>query len=149
MDKINSEERLIRTRINNNLLKVEKENRSIKHLLKLAIESANPDKCRYDYNSFNEIYHDINVYSRCTDRKDLLRTCILLATSRNNLAQENLIDVIRLRLGRITDKDYKYIANIIYLKDPAIVEQVNDFLGYYLDNYTDLHRKYYKKYYGI
>jgi hypothetical protein len=91
----------------------------------------------------------MNIQTLYTSRKDLLRTCIILATSRNTVAQENLIDVISARLGRIKDKDYHYIAELIHLKDAKIVERVNDFLSYYLIGYDEMHKKYRKNYYFV
>ena len=139
---------LINRRINDNLLKVKDENSDVKRLLSVGTHSAkayiNDDLC-----SYNDALNDIDVYSRCTSRVDLLRTCIILATSRNSEARNNLMEVIRIRLGRIKDKDYKYIANLIHLKDPKIVERVNNYLSHNLKDYYTLYRKYYKQYYGF
>lgn len=141
-------ESLIRTRINENLLKVKTESGDVKSLLSLSLQSS---KTKTEYNTIehNPFYADMSVYSYKTNRKDLLRTCIILATSRNTIAQENLIEVISTRLGKIKEKDYKYIANLISLKDPYIVEKVNDFLSYHLNGYHEQHRKYYNQYYGV
>ncbi len=137
---------LIRNRINDNLLKVQDESREVKSLLSLGVQSAksNDDKCiDYHYN----IHHDLNLSATFTSRKDLLRTCILLATSRNTVAQENLMDVISIKLGRIKDKDYRYIANLIYLKDVRIVNRVNNYLSLNLEGFSEMHKKYGKEFY--
>lgn len=139
---------LIRTRINENLLKVKNESQDVKSLLSLSVQSAKTDG-RFTKTTAIEMLNDINLHSRSTSRHDLLRTAIILATSRNTQAQENLIEVIRFRIGKVKDKDYKFIADLIYLKDPKIVERVNDFLSYYLQGFEDMHKKYYKQYYGM
>ena len=149
MDKFNQSESLIRTRINQNLLKVKNESHEVKSLLSLGVQTSKPHRDKYGVKTFYDIYKDLDLCANCTCRKDLLRVCILLATSRNTIAQENIIDVVSTKLGRINDKDYKYIAELIHLKDSMIVEHVNDFLSYYLDGFADLHKKYYNQYYGI
>ena len=143
----NVETSLIRTRINSNLLKVKNESSEVKSLLSLAVQTSKPENFKHDPQSFNQICYDMYTHTSRTDRKKLLRTCILLATSRNTIAQENLIEVISKHIGKIKDKDYLFIANLISLKDAREVELVNDFLGYYLDGYTELHNKYCSKYY--
>ena len=139
---------LLRSRINENLLPVKDENGKVKSLLSLAINSSKAIQ-NNDYASYNDAINDINLYSRRTDRKDLLRACITLGTSRNTEAQENLISVLRIRLGKIREKDYKYIANLISVKDPHIVEKVNKYLCFNLEGYHELHRKFYAEYYGF
>lgn len=141
-------ESLIRTRINENLLKVKNESSDVKRLLSTSLQSA---KTKSELNdiSHNPFYADMDIYSRHTNRKDLLRTCVILGTSRNTTAQENLIDVIKLRLGRIKEKDYKYITDLISAKDPYIVEKVNDFLCFHLDGYREHYRKFYNQHYGF
>lgn len=139
----------IRNRINNNLLQVKDESRDVKSLLSLAVQTSKPNKYKHDPHGFNQICYDMFIHTKHTDRKNLLRTCILLATSRNTVAQENLIEVISKHLGKIKEKDYIYVAELIYLKDSKIVEQINDFLGYYLEGYTDLHNKHGAQYYAI
>jgi len=134
-----------RTRINENLLKVKHENRDVKTLLSLGLQTTKP--ATNDHNSDSSTTDCLNYNTLRTSRKDLLRTCILLATSRNTQAQENLMGVIRIRLGKIKEKDYKYIAELIYLKDPTIVEKVNNFLCFNLEGYRELHKKFYKDYY--
>ena len=101
---------LLRQRINENLLKVKNESSQVKGLLSLDVQSARQNE--YSYNSAHSVNDELHTHARFTKRKDLLRTSILLATSRNTEAQQNLVDVISLRLGRIKDKDYKYIAEI-------------------------------------
>ena len=137
---------LIRNRINDNLLKVQEESSEVKSLLSLGVQSSksNDDKCPDFHHS---IHHDLNLSATCTSRKDLLRTCILLATSRNTVAQENLMDVISIKLGRIKDKDYRYIANLVYLKDVQIVNRVNNYLSQNLEGFSEMHKKYGKEYY--
>jgi hypothetical protein len=149
MNQVDKETNLIRTRINENLLKVKDESSEVKTLLSLGVQSTNVDKCKYDTNSFNEVFNDINMYSYYTSRSDLLRTSILLATSRNTDAQQNIMNVIRIRLGKIRDKDYKFIANLIYLKNPVIVDKVNTYLCYNLEGFEEMHNKYFKRYYQI
>ena len=149
MNKFDKDTSLIRTRINDNLLKVKDESSEVKNMLSLGLQSTNHDRCKYNSNSFDEVFGDINMYSYYTYRSDLLRTSIILATSRNTEAQENIMNVIRIRLGKIRDKDYKYIANLIYLKNPIIVDKVNDYLCRNLVGFEEMHHKYYKKYYGI
>ena len=136
-----------RTRINQNLLKVKQESKNVKSLLSLGVQSSLPKTETRSTSSTSPVIDDICYNSRRTSRKDLLRTCILLATSRNTQAQENLINVIRIRLDKIKEKDYKYIADLIYLKDPIIVEKVNAFLCFNLEGYMELHKKFYKHYY--
>lgn len=149
MDKFGQNESLIRTRINQNLIKVKNESHEVKSLLSLGVQTSKPRRDKYGVDTFYDIYKDLDLCASCTNRKDLLRVCILLATSRNTIAQENIIDVISVKLGKIKDKDYKYIADIIHLKDATIVEHINDFLSYYLDGFETLHKKYYNHYYGI
>ena len=149
MNNFQKDQRFIRNRINENLLKVAGESTSVKSLLNLSVQTARPGHDKYGPNSRYDVYQDMNLCASCTSRKDLLRTCILLATSRNTVAQENLMDVISIRLGRIKDKDYQYIASLIYLKDTNIVDRVNDYLTYNLSGYEDMHKKYGSKYYGI
>ena len=141
-------ESFIRNRINENLLKVKNENTNVKALLSTAVEASKPE---YDLDilNLNSIYDGMVNTCRRTKREDLLRTCIILGTSRNTQAQENLICVLRAHLGKIKEKDYKYIADLIYLKDSAIVEKINNFLCYNLYGYNELHKKYYKNYYGF
>lgn len=149
MDKFEQKESLIRRRINQNLLKVKNESHEVKALLSLGVQTSKPRRDKYGVTTFYDIYKDLNLCASCTSRKDLLRVCILLATSRNTIAQENIIDVVSIKLGKIKDKDYKYIADLIHLKDARIVEHINDFLCYYLDGFADLHKKYYKQFYNI
>ena len=149
MYKFDSNSSLIRSRINDNLLKVSDESSDVKSLLSLSVQSANTERSRCTPTSAIEVLNDINLHSRSTSRHDLLRTAIILATSRNTQAQENLIEVIRFRIGKVKDKDYKFIADLISLKNPKIVERVNDFLSYYLQGFEDMHKKYYKQYYGF
>ncbi|MFQ6724371.1 MAG: hypothetical protein ACLRFE_03465 [Clostridia bacterium] len=145
MSIFNTDNRLIRNRINENLLKVKNESPKVKSLLSLSVQSSSINNCEYT----NSILGDINLASRTTTRTDLLRTVIILATSRNTIAQENLMEVLRIRIGKINDKDYKFIANLISLKNPHIVDKVNNFLCRNLNGYADLHNKYFYKYYGI
>jgi len=140
---------LIRNRINNNLLKVKDQPSEVKSLLSLAVQTSKPEKYKHDYVGFNQINFDMIKQTGRTNRYDLLSTCIILATSRNTTAQENLIEVIGKHLGKLKDKDYKYIAEQICLKDSKTVAQVNDFLSYYLDGYAELHKKYIDKYYAF
>lgn len=139
---------LIRTRINENLLKVKDESSDVKSMLSLGVQSSNIG-AHHDASTHIDILNNIDIYSRHTSRHDLLRTAIILATSRNTLAQENLIDVVRLRLGKIKDKDYKFVADLIYLKNPIIVDKVNKYLCLNLPGYDEMYRKYYKQYYAF
>lgn len=140
---------LIRNRINDNLLKVRDESSEVKSLLSLGVQTTKPNNSKYAPNDDFSIFHDLNLAATCTSRKELLRTCILLATSRNTVAQENLMDVICLKLGRIKGKDYRYIANLIYLKDARIVETVNNYLSQNLEGFNEMHKKYCHEYYGF
>ncbi len=142
-------ESFIRNRINENLLKVNNESRYIKRLLNTSVQTSKSHKDKYGQDFRHSLFHDLNLYATYTSREDLLRTCIILATSRNTVAQENLMDVIKLKLGRIKEKDYIYIAKLIYLKDTKTVEHVNDYLSFYLEGFEDCHKKLYKKFYGI
>lgn len=135
---------LIRTRINENLLKVKDESADVRKLLKLSLHTTGDDSLKTTH-----AFGDIDFCSRCTSRKDLLRTAIILATSRNTEASENLMDVIATRLGTIKDKDYRYIASLICNKDKVVVERINNLLSFKLNGYFDMHCKYYKQYYGI
>jgi len=146
MDKFNRKS-LIRTRINENLLKVKNETPNVKSLLSLSLQRA---QVKHEYSpASSDSLNDLNLAARFTCRKDLLRTSILLATSRNTAAQENLIHVISKKLGKIKDKDYLYIAELIHLKNPEIVERVNDFLSYYLEGFEQMHKKYINKFYAF
>ena len=147
MDKFTSNQSLIRNRINENLLKVKNEAPEVKRLLSIGVQSSKIKYDKYGASCCRSVLGDMDNYARYTSRTDLLRTCILLATSRNTTAQENLIHVISIKLGKIREKDYKYIATLLCTKPTAIVDRVNDFLGYYLEGYTDLHNKYGSKYY--
>ncbi len=140
---------LIKRRINENLLKVKDESSEVKSLLSLGLQSTNPDRCKYDSSSFNEVFSDINMYSYYSSRRDLLRTAIILGTSRNTQAQENIMSVIRIRLGKIRDKDYIFIADLISLKNPVIVDKVNAYLCQNLEGFEEMHNKYFKQYYAI
>lgn len=140
---------LIRTRINENLLKVENENYEIKTLLNLAVQSSNPKKYDRGSRSKNDVLFDMEMLSSYTKRKDLLRTAILLGTSRNIKAQQNLINIIRTRLGKIKEDDFEYITKLIYLKDQSIVDKVNAFLCKNLIDYELQYNKFYNKYYVI
>ncbi|MBQ8522877.1 MAG: hypothetical protein IJ458_04410 [Clostridia bacterium] len=149
MDKFELDSSLIKRRINDNLLKVKDESKEVKSLLSLGVQSTNPDRCKYDESNFDEVFGDINMYSYYTSRNDLLRTAIILGTSRNTQAQQNIMEVIRIRIGKVRDKDYKFIADLISLKNPIIVDKVNTYLCHNLEGYSELHSKYFKKYYGI
>ena len=137
-------DRLINRRINDNLLKVENESSQVKSLLSLGVNTSS-DNSQLVEDSLN----DMDVYSRHTTRNDLLRTAIILGTSRNTYARENIMNVIRIRLGKIKDKDYKFVADLIYLKNPIIVDRVNNYLCHNLIGFSELHSKYFKKYYSI
>ena len=137
-------DRLINRRINDNLLKVENESSQVKSLLSLGVNTSS-DNSQLVEDSLN----DMDVYSRHTTRNDLLRTAIILGTSRNTYARENIMNVIRIRLGKIKDKDYKFIADLIYLKNPQIVERVNNYLCQNLVGFSELHGKYFRRYYSI
>lgn len=140
---------LIRNRINENLLNVSQESENIKNLLKLSLQTVDLPHPSTDSTFENDAYHNIDFCSRCTSRKDLLRIAIILATSRNTVASENLIHIVSNRLGTIKDKDYRYIANLIFLKDKRIVDRVNKFLSHKLKGFFNMHCKYYKEYYLI
>ena len=144
MNGFNIKERLIRNRINENLLKVKDEPAEVKSLLSLGVQTS-----KVGHEQYGHIQHDLLTSARFTSRKDLLNTCILIATSRNTVAQENIMDVVRIRLGRIKDKDYRYIANLIYLKENAIVDRVNAYLSRNLVGFSEMHKKYGKEYYGF
>lgn len=144
-----SDNSLIRRRINENLLTVKDESQDVKHLLKLSLQTADPLKYDRGSRSITDAYGDLDFYSLYTSRKDLLRTAIILATSRNTVARDNLMDVVSLRLGKIKSKDYKYMANLIYLKDPIIVEKVNTYLSRKLSGFYEMYRKYYAEFYGF
>lgn len=137
-------DRLINRRINDNLLKVEDESSQVKSLLSLGVNTSS-DNSQLVEDSLN----DMDVYSRHTTRNDLLRTAIILGTSRNTYARENIMNVLRIRLGKIKDKDYKFIADLIYMKNPQLVERVNNYLCQNLVGFSELHGKYFKKYYSI
>ena len=139
---------LIRSRINENLLPVKDEHGKVKSLLSIAVNSAKSIQ-NNDFTSYQNDLNDIDLYSRHTKRSDLLRTCIILGTSRNTEAQENLISVMRVRLGKIKEKDYREVAKLISHKDPMLVEKVNNFLSAKLVGYAELHRKFYNEYYGF
>lgn len=133
---------LLRNRINNNVLKVKDEPSEVKSILSLGLQSAKHDA---DFS----IVHDLNLAASCTSRKELLHVSMLLATSRNTVAQENIMNVISIKLGRIKDKDYKYIANLIYLKDDETVLRVNNYLSNNLEGFDEMHKKYRKNYYAF
>ena len=149
MNEFKPTESLIRRRINDNLLKVKNESSDVKSLLSLGLQTTKSYNDTVEINFHSSAFQDLNLCATFTSRKDLLRACILLATSRNTMAQENILEVIRIKLGKIKDKDYKYIAQLIHLKDPRIVDHVNDFLCYHLNGFVEMHKKYGNHYYGI
>ena len=131
-----SKEYLLRNRVNNNLLKVNDESSEVKTILSIGLQTSKPTT-----DNFN-VFNELNFAAACTKRKELLRLCVLLTTSRNTVAQENIMDVIRIKLGRIKDKDYKYIADLICLKDTETVDKANDYLSNNLEGFSELHKKY-------
>ncbi|MBQ7797938.1 MAG: hypothetical protein IJ371_02320 [Clostridia bacterium] len=141
-------ERLIRTRINENLLKVNEQSCQVKSMLKLGLQTSNPVQHEVP-TSIYDVLSNLDSMSYYTSRDNLLRTAIILGTSRNTIAQENIMNVIRERLGKIKDKDYLFIANLISLKDPVIVDKVNAYLCQNLEGFSELHKKYYNKYYIV
>ena len=142
MNKFNKQD-LLRNRINNNLLKVNDESSQVKTVLSLGLQTSKPTVDNFT------AFKELDFVARRTEREDLLRICILLATSRNTVAQENLMDVISIKLGRIKDKDYKNIADLIYLKDSQTVDKVNEYLSNKLEGFSEMHRKYHKTYYAF
>ena len=133
-------------RVNNNVFKVEDESSKVKSLLSLAVQSSKPV---HDTISLTHINHDMDVCSRHTKRKDLVRIAVLLATSRNTTAQENLIEIVRTRLGRIRDKEFHEISKVLSLKSDDLTQQINAFLCLNIDGYEELYDKYNPKYYGL
>ena len=133
-------------RINNNVFKVGDESSNVKSLLSLSVQSANPNR---DVTSLTHINYDMDVCSRHTKRKDLIRTAILLATSRNTDAQENLIEIVSARIGRIRDKEFVQISKMLSVKPDKIEEQVNNFLCLHINGYEELYNKYNNKSFAI
>ncbi len=133
-------------RVNNNVFKVEGESAKVKSLLSLAVQSAKPE---HDTISLTHINYDMDVCSRHTKRKDLVRTAVLLATSRNTTAQENLIQIVSTRLGRIRDKEFHEISKLLSLKSDDLTQQINTFLCLNIDGYEELYNKYNPTYYGL
>ena len=142
---------LFRTRINENLLKVSEESSDVKSLLSLGVLSSKSGKNKRGKNLSQCVIDELNasMYKNHIKRKDLLRTCILLGTSRNTKAQQNLIEIISKRLGEIHEDDYKFIAKLIYLNDDEVVSKVNKFLCSHIIGYQALHHKFYNDYYGF
>jgi hypothetical protein len=133
-------------RVNNNIFKVQDENSRVKSLLSLAVQSAKP---KHDTDSLAHINYDMKVCSKHTKRKDLIRTALLLATSRNTSAQENLINVVSDKIGRIRDKEFHEISKLLSVKPDSIAQQINQFLCLHINGYSELYNKYSHKYYGL
>lgn len=133
-------------RVNNNIFKVGNENVKVKSLLSLAVQSS---KSNHDTDSLAHINYDINMCSKHTKRKDLIRTALLLATSRNTTAQENLIQVISDKIGRIRNKEFHEISKLLSVKPDNVAKQINGFLCLNIVGYKELYDKYNYKYYGF
>ena len=126
-----SKKYLLHNHVSTNLLKVNDENSEVK-TISIGLQTSKPD-----IDNFN-VFNELNFAAACTKRQELLRLCVLLTTSRNTVAQENIMDVIRIKLGRIKDKDYKYIADLICLKDNETVDNLSN----NLEGFSELHKKY-------
>lgn len=126
-----------RRRVNNNIFKVEDE----KHLPETFAEQ----NCKPTH----EASFHVHISSHRAKRKDLISTALTIATSCTTVAQENIMDTISVRLGKIKDKEYRQIAKELSLKEDEIAEQINEFLCFYINGYEALHNKYCPKYYGL
>ena len=96
----------------------------------------------------NTAVTDIDLSTCCNSRQDLLRTSILLATSKSTEAQQNIINVISQKLGKIKEKDYKFIADLVLANGRISTSQLHSFLCDHIEGYQKLHKKLYKEYYG-
>lgn len=131
-------------RINSNIFKVEDESPNVKSLLSMAV-SASKLNCKTD--KYKQLCYDISFQSRHTKRRDLIRTLLLLATSRNESAKTILIEIINLRIGAIKEKEYIAIAKVLRKKEDCLANHINEFLCYNVNGYNELHNKHYIKMY--
>jgi len=147
---------LIKTRINENILKVKDESENVKNMLSLANTqskaSAFPRKwiggvINLPVSHADELEYEMYIRTGKISRNELLHIAMLLATSRNISAQQRLIGFVAERLGVISAQDYHEMAIYIYNQPENIVNKVNKFLSDNLKGYKELHSKNYAYYY--
>ena len=153
---------LIRTRINENVLKVQNESENVKGLLSIAVRHSKVDDktdvC-YEYikgygyikkyiKHKTDAHTDMLARVGQLSRDELLHTALLVATSRNKEAQQALISAISRKLGRIDENEYVEMAEYIYNKQPKIANKVNDFLNKHIQGFQEQHQQYYAYFYN-
>lgn len=82
-------------------------------------------------------------------RKQLLLTCVGIATSNNSKIKNTLISKLSEQLGDINQQDYQYMAEYIYRMSKDNARDVNNFLCKHLSGYTQQHNEYYAMYYAM
>ncbi len=154
---------MIRTRINNNLIEVKNakpehknkftnnECNNVKRILHAGLETTKPYWQTRGSRSKRTPEQELAILIEfgSSSRKDLLRVAVLLGTSRNEEVRDTIMKHLKQSLGFIDENDYKYITEMIYKKDPIIVDQVNQYLCNNFRGFKHWHEVYFDKYYGV
>ena len=141
---------MVRKYSNRNAIKVKNESENNKRFMRHLVEYVS-----IDFNNIYEIAKQdkrIDVMEAELDRltrEEFLHLAVLSCTTKHPSARRILMDLVTLHLGKIKNKDFNIILNLLKkCEDKSLVFNVHDTLSQHLEGYNKLYTKYCQDKYG-